>query len=109
MKGGVPPTDPNARTGELTPPGVTAVARRKSCSETGRAADAASGAAAGTVASSVDGRGPRGPLPSPLGRDVDALTEPSVPVRASPSTTGCSAVLVITGTLHHRDTESPGH
>src|SRR6476619_15301 len=29
MKRGVPPTDRNARTGELTPPGVTARARSK--------------------------------------------------------------------------------
>ena len=34
MKRGVPPTAPKARTGELTPPGVTACARAKSCRET---------------------------------------------------------------------------
>src|SRR3954454_14330166 len=33
MKRGVPPTAPNARTGELTPPGVTATARANHCAE----------------------------------------------------------------------------
>src|SRR5689334_3645828 len=32
MNRGVPPTEPNARTGELTPPGVTLPARSNSCS-----------------------------------------------------------------------------
>jgi hypothetical protein len=31
MNRGVPPTDPKARTGELTPPGITSRARSKSC------------------------------------------------------------------------------
>src|SRR4051812_37870527 len=35
MNRGVPPTAPNARTGELTPPGVTASARANSASEAG--------------------------------------------------------------------------
>ena len=33
MKRGVPPTALNARTGELTPPGVTACARSKSAAD----------------------------------------------------------------------------
>jgi len=37
MTTGVPPTDPNARTGELTPPGVTMDARAKSSRERGPA------------------------------------------------------------------------
>ena len=45
MKRGVPPTARKARTGELTPPGVTARARAS------RAADA--GASVGVVASVV--------------------------------------------------------
>src|SRR5437660_4569862 len=33
MKSGCPPTARNARTGELTPPGITASARLNSCSD----------------------------------------------------------------------------
>jgi hypothetical protein len=33
MKRGVPPTDPNARTGELTPPGIIVFARANSLLE----------------------------------------------------------------------------
>ncbi|GGN73258.1 hypothetical protein GCM10011610_15480 [Nocardia rhizosphaerihabitans] len=35
MNRGVPPTELNARTGELTPPGITEAARSKSWAETG--------------------------------------------------------------------------
>jgi hypothetical protein len=35
MNRGVPPTDRNARTGELTPPGVTVVARSNSSRDRG--------------------------------------------------------------------------
>ncbi len=40
MKRGVPPTALNARTGELTPPGVTASARANHASEAGAVAKA---------------------------------------------------------------------
>src|SRR5947209_8917012 len=36
MKGGVPPTLRNARTGELTPPGISVCARAKSASDLAR-------------------------------------------------------------------------
>ena len=32
MKRGVPPTEPNARTGEFTPPGIAALARANAAS-----------------------------------------------------------------------------
>ena len=50
MKRGVPPTPVNARTGELTPPGVTANARAYNAREVASAA-----VEAGVVAASGDG------------------------------------------------------
>ena len=52
MNRGVPPTARKARTGELTPPGVTASARRSSASEAGASEGYAAGAP-GVVGSPV--------------------------------------------------------
>src|ERR1700676_2385963 len=71
MNRGVPPTDVKARTGEFTPPGITAHASANS------RADAAVRASAST--------------PGCVDSALHMVT--SVPARARASTTGCSGLL----------------
>src|ERR1700737_1250432 len=70
MNRGVPPTDLKARTGEFTPPGITAHASANS------RADAAVRASAST--------------PGGVGSALHMVT--SVPARTQASTTGCSCL-----------------
>src|SRR6476659_10608748 len=78
MKRGVPPTAPYARTGELTPPGVTASARAKSASE--------AGTRSAVTPSSLSGHGPRPDRTSTdvRDRDLTALYAWAEPGQADP-------------------------